>query len=75
MGIWYAPGKEDREDYNDMTEADVKRFGLILAVQAEIEGMKAYNIKNPDTVGYQQHDFDYKASEIREIVNKHPDQL
>lgn len=61
-----------------MTTADIKRLGLILAVQAEIEGMKAENSywaslgQSPD---YYSQSFNDKAEEIRDIVNKHDDQL
>lgn len=61
-----------------MKTEDIKRLGLILAVQAEIDGMKAHN-KWCKTVGknemYSDSSFFKKAEEIREIVNKHDDQL
>lgn len=61
-----------------MTTADVKRLGLILAVQAEIDGMKAGNEYRrifDDYPAYDQYNFDQMAEQIREIVNKHDDQL
>ena len=61
-----------------MKTVDIKRLGLILAVQAEIEGMKAHN-KWCKIVGksemYSDNSFFKKAEEIREIVNKHNDQI
>lgn len=60
-----------------MNEYDIKRFGLILAKQAELEGMKARNrqknidAKNPDLPTYDNQDFHEKAEEIREIVYMH----
>lgn len=61
-----------------MTTADIKRLGLILAIQAEIEGMKAENefrSISELSPAYGQKNFDQKADEIRDIVNKHDDQL
>jgi len=61
-----------------MNEYDVKRFGLILAMKAEIEGMKFENIKNKQDgrqFTYNSHDFYQKAEEIRDIVSKHNEQL
>lgn len=57
-----------------MNEYDIKRFGLILAVQAEIEGMKSDNNSReyPIHVG---HHFDDKAEEIRVIVSMHDHQF
>lgn len=61
-----------------MTEYDVKRLGLILAIQAEIEGMKAEN-QHREMQGYSQaygfDNFHEKAEEIRVIVSKHDHQL
>jgi len=61
-----------------MTTADIKRLGLILAVQAEIEGMKAENKqreRHDYSMAYSNSDFFDQAEKIREIVNKHDDQL
>ena len=61
-----------------MKTADIKRLGLILAVQAEIEGMKSENTlieRKGFPPVYDETDFCQKAEEIREIVNKHDDQL
>lgn len=62
-----------------MTEYDVKRLALVLAIQAEIEGMKAandrqrnYHLADPL---YLQHDFDSKAEELRNLAAKHNEQL
>jgi hypothetical protein len=64
-----------------MTEYDIKRFGLILAKQAELEGMKARNrqknidVKNPDLPTYNGEAFWKKAQEIENIVYMHDHQL
>lgn len=61
-----------------MKTADIKRLGLILAVQAEIEGMKSENTlreRQGYSLAYDETYFCQKAEEIREIVNKHDDQL
>jgi hypothetical protein len=56
----------------------VKRLGLILAIQAEIEGMKA---KNQDIdakryrLVYDETDFYGKAQELRNISYTHDEQL
>ena len=55
-----------------MTETDVKRLGLILAVQAEIEGMKAENMQRTacnESTSYNSYDFQAKAEEIRNVVH------
>lgn len=61
-----------------MKTADIKRLGLILAIQAEIEGMKAengYRYVNDLSPAYGQKNFDQKADEIRDIVYKNDDLL
>lgn len=61
-----------------MKTADIKRLGLILAVQAEIEGMKSENMQREQqgfSMAWTETDFCQKAEEIRDIVNKHDDQL
>lgn len=61
-----------------MNEYDIKRLALVLALQSEIEGMKAANeyckIENhkPAYIGY---DFSKKAEELRTLAYKHNDQL
>ena len=57
-----------------MDDYTVKRMGLILAVQAEIEGMKAGNLIR-DHQQYSEECFDCKAEEIRNIVNANEHQL
>ena len=61
-----------------MNEYDIKRLALILAVQTEVEAMKTENLywnnmKKPLT--YFQKDFKKKAEELRELANKHNEQL
>ncbi len=61
-----------------MESIDVKRLGLILAIQAEIEGMKADNLMrklNNDSLAYSERDFAQKADEIRDVVYEHPNNL
>ena len=61
-----------------MTEYDVKRLAEVLAIQAEIEGMKILNVErvqNCMTPGYNQQHFDNKAEELRIIASKHNEQL
>ena len=55
-----------------MESADVKRFGLLLAVQAEIEGMKFENklqLINYEDILYNENHFRDKAEELRNIVH------
>lgn len=62
----------------NMKTADIKRLGLILAIQAEIDGMKAENgdrYANDLSPAYVRKDFDQKADEIRDIVYKNDDLL
>jgi len=61
-----------------MDEIDVKRFGLILAVQAEIEGMKTANSERDlpaEAPAYTEDDFIEKAEELRNVSYSHKDQL
>jgi hypothetical protein len=52
---------------------NVKRLALVLAVQAEIEGMKVENLLNPGSYSYEQ--FWNKAEELRFLAYKHNEQL
>lgn len=57
-----------------MNEYDVKRLALILAVQSEIEGMKAENMQREQlgySMAYTDSDFCGKAEELRTLANKH----
>jgi FtsZ-binding cell division protein ZapB len=61
-----------------METADVVRFGLILAVQAEIEGMKAENMQrqqNNESMAYSDEDFQAQAEQLRNISWCHEQQL
>lgn len=63
---------------NIMNEYDVKRLALVLAIQAEIEGMKAENTyyeMNEHDLKYGQGDFAIKAEELRVLAYKHNEQL
>lgn len=58
-----------------MDDSTVKRLALILAVQAEIEGMKAQNTIGNDCVTYGEKDFKEKAEELRGLAYIHEQQL
>ena len=69
-----------------MNEYDVKRLALVLAIQAEIEGMKtAVNFVNNVNLShnnqyeqgqpYTDKDFQAKAEELRVIAYKHNEEL
>jgi len=55
-----------------MNEYDIKRLALVLAIQAEIEGMK---IMNAYRETYDESDFKIKAEELRILAYKHNDNL
>jgi len=60
-----------------MNEYDVKRLALVLAVQAEIDGMKALNKErelNGASIAYTEQDFGYMANNLRELASK-PNEL
>jgi len=57
-----------------MNEYDIKRFGLILSIQAEIEAMKVANIiRSVDGFApvFIAKDFYNKAEELKMIASKH----
>ena len=57
---------------------DVKRLALILAIQAEIDGMKALNLSLTsagDSALYTEQDFIRKAQELRNLASMHDFQL
>lgn len=58
-----------------MDENAVKRLALVLAVYAEIEGMKAQNLFATEHNQYQQHDFNAKAEELKSLAYAHEMQL
>jgi hypothetical protein len=61
-----------------MNEYDVKRLALVLAIQAEIEGMKAVNQQRAvfnSEPGYGIADFEHMADKLRTIAHLHNDQL
>jgi len=61
-----------------MNNYDVKRLALVLAIQAEIEGMKAENLKREsedNAQAYGNEQFMYMAEELRNTAHKHDDQL
>lgn len=61
-----------------METYDVKRFALVLAVQAEVEGMKVAdkerNIKHGD-LQYNEEAYQSKADELRNLAHCHDEQL
>jgi len=57
---------------------DVKRLALILAIQAEIEGMKAENMQREaleQSMAFVEQDFIDKANDIRNLAYCHDEQL
>lgn len=63
-----------------MNEYDIKRLARVLAVQAEIEGMKSENtnriyLGEVHGVKYFDEDFKLKAEELRNLAAMHNDQL
>ena len=57
---------------------NVKRLALVLAVQAEIEGMKADNLireQNNESLAYNGAEFDCKAEELKSFAYAHNEQL
>ena len=56
-----------------MCDYDVKRLALVLAIQAEIEGMKALNMERASqdyTLAYDELAFCEKADELRALAAK-----
>jgi hypothetical protein len=62
-----------------MNEYDIKRLALILAIQAEIEGMKITNKTMPSEDvrkwGYNELRFVEKAEELKRLAYKHNEEL
>ena len=61
-----------------MNKYDIKRLALVLAIQAEIEGMKAenaYTRNTGDYVAYTEKPFLEKADELRNIAYANDDQF
>lgn len=61
-----------------MNDYTVKRLALTLAIQAEIEGMKVANTireMRDESPMYNEGHFQEAASELRELANKHDEQL
>lgn len=57
---------------------NVKRLALVLAMQAEIEGMKAENLlreQNNESPAYGYNHFWEKAEDLRMLAYKHNEQL
>ena len=61
-----------------MTNQGVKRLALVLAINAEIEGMKAENAQREqlgNSVACGDYSFQIKADELRKIANKTDEQV
>lgn len=58
-----------------MTEYDVRRLALVLAVQAKIEAMKADNNQRPNDQRYTETDFYAAGQELETLAYKHDFQL
>lgn len=61
-----------------MTIYDLKRLAEILAIQAEIEGMKSENITRESqgyALAYDEKAFVQAADDLRTIAAKHDEQL
>ena len=61
------------EDYYN-----VKRLALVLAKQAEVEGMKAANIarqQNDESMAYTNEDFMDKSRDFENLAHSHNEQL
>ena len=61
-----------------MNAHDVKRLALVLAIQAEIDGMKFENLQREqfnESHAYSDADFCAKAEELRVVASKHEDEL
>ena len=61
-----------------MNEYDVKRLSLILAIQSEIEGMKADNAirqQNNESFAYNGAEFECKSEELRILAYAHNENL
>lgn len=61
-----------------MNEFDVKRLAAVLAIQAEIEGMKVANIERESqnfALAYGEKDFMHAAQELKNLSYYHNDQL
>jgi hypothetical protein len=56
-------------------ESAVKRLAMVLAVYAEIEGMKADNAQHPENQPHNKEAFDAKAGRLQDLAYAHNDQL
>ena len=58
-----------------LNQYDVMRLALVLAVHAEVEGMKAENSTRVFDQRYTMEDFEKKAIELRNLAHAHNEQL
>lgn len=50
-----------------MNEYDIRRLALVLAIQAEVEGMKAKNAENVFSKEYTMEDFQKESRRIKKF--------
>jgi hypothetical protein len=61
-----------------MKTQDIKRYALVLAIHAEISGMKIKNRERADNdmaPAYTEEMFSQAADELRVLASKHDDEL
>lgn len=58
-----------------MEESAVRRLAMVLAVQAEIDGMKAANSQSPDNQPHTREEFQALAGRLSDLAYAHNDQL
>ncbi|HPT69347.1 MAG TPA: hypothetical protein PKW50_04315 [Syntrophomonas sp.] len=61
-----------------MNEYDIKRLAMILAEQADVEGMKAANMQRKhcdESMAYNDADFSDKADSLRQLASISNDNL
>ena len=76
--LTYKDFKSKIEDSIMLDHYTVKKLALVLAVQAEIEGMKAANSFDGQigrAIDFGQKDFNSKANELENLAHANDDQL
>ena len=61
-----------------MNEYDIKRLALVLAIQSDIEAMKADNMirqQNNESLAYNGAEFECKSEELRTLAYAHNENL
>ena len=77
---WFLNGKQFESDkVNDMEDFyNIRRLALVLAIQAEVEGMKAENqirMLNNIPLIYGDREFNEKAEDLRQMAYAHDEQI